>query len=291
MWLRAVGFRFLAYALTAYAAAGAFLYFRQSALMFPAPKAWAKVSPASCDLQFEDLQIPVTSASHVHAWWMPAGVRSEKVILAFHGNGYVLEDMVGEELIALHESDANVLVIDYRGYGLSTHINPDELSILQDARAALEFLLRKRNVPVRNVFVLGRSIGSGPATQLAYETKGLGGLILESPFSSIDAVTTNFWLFRLYPVRLLLRTHFDNLSKIDAIRTPLLVVAGTADTLTPVGMARAIFAKARPPKELYLVKGADHNNLLSLGGNPLKVVLRNFVQQTDHLERTLSEVL
>ena len=58
---------------------------------------------------------------------------------------------------------------------------------------------------------------------------------------------------------------------------PLLIVSGTADTLTPNWMAERLFAKANQPKQLYLVPKAGHNDLLSLGGNELTQVLRKFV--------------
>jgi uncharacterized protein len=122
----------------------------------------------------------------MHAWWIPAAKPSSKVILVFHGNGYVLEEMVGDETSSLNEIGANLLLVDYRGYGSSTPISPNERTVDEDAEAALNYLLRDRRIPVGAVFVLGRSIGSGPATYLAVNHRGLGGLILESPFSSID---------------------------------------------------------------------------------------------------------
>ena len=78
----------------------------------------------------------------------------------------------------------------------------------------------------------------------------------------------------------MLRTHFDNLSRIALVRTPLLIVSGTADTLTPVWMAEKLFARARQPKQLYLVQNAGHNDLVDVGANPLTQLLRKFVQET-----------
>jgi fermentation-respiration switch protein FrsA (DUF1100 family) len=63
-----------------------------------------------------------------------------------------------------------------------------------------------------------------------------------------------------------LRTHFDNLTKIRSVTAPLLIVSGTADTLTPQWMTEKIFAQARQPKQLYFVPGAGHNDLLQSGG-------------------------
>ena len=204
---------------------------------------------------------------------------SSKVILAFHGNGYVLEEMVGDEAVYLHEIGANLVLVDYRGYGLSSRVRPNESTVDEDAEATLNYLLRTRGIPIANIFVLGRSIGSGPATHLALGNRRLGGLILESPFSSIDDAAAASWYFRIYPLGIMLRTHFDNLSKISVVRVPLLIVAGTADTLTPTWMAKKIFAEANQPKQLCLVRGAGHDDLLTKGGDVLMQVLQRFVRE------------
>lgn len=177
-----------------------------------------------------------SSAVRGSANWIPAA--STQVVLVFHGNGYVMEEMVGDELGCLREIGASLLLNDYRGYG-----GPDETTVNEDAEAALNYLLRDRRIARSDVIVLGRSIGSGPATQLARNHAGLGGLILESPFSSIDDVS------------------------------------GTADTLTPKWMAEKIFAQAHQPKQLYLVEGAGHDDLLMTGGRSLTQLLQKFVRE------------
>ncbi len=59
---------------------------------------------------------------------------------------------------------------------------------------------------------------------------------------------------------------------------PLLIVSGTEDALTPLWMAEKIFARARQPKKLYVVPGAGHVDLLTIGSDALTQVLRKFVQ-------------
>jgi alpha-beta hydrolase superfamily lysophospholipase len=262
-------------AIGAYVAVGLLLYLEQGDLLFPAPKEYEKATPRDAQLPFEDLHIAVNQTDFIHAWWIPAP--SDRAILMFHGNGQVLEQMATSEAQALHQIGANLLLIDYRGYGGSTHVAPDESSICDDARAALAYLRSQRGFPMERIYVLGRSIGSGPATQLAVDNPGLGGLILESPFSSIYDAAREIPVARFYPVRWLLRTRFDNLSKIGFVHAPLIVVSGTADTLTPVWMAERIFARANQPKQLRLVPGAGHDDLLPVGGQGLTDVLRNFV--------------
>jgi fermentation-respiration switch protein FrsA (DUF1100 family) len=278
-WVRSVAIRLVVYPLLMYLTAGAFFYFQQDKLLFPAPKSSGNAVLPKGGRRIEDLSIKVNATDHLHAFWIPDVTASGKVGLVFHGNGYALEDMVGDEAVDLEKIGANLLLIDYRGYGASTPIAPCEATVNEDADAALAYLLRDRLVPVGNVFVLGRSIGSGPATYLASKTPGLFGLILESPFSSIEDAASGIWYFSIYPTRLMLRTHFDNLSRIRSVRSRLLITSGEEDTLAPVWMAKKIFAEARQPKQLYLVPKAGHNDLLAVGGDGLMQVLREFVHQ------------
>jgi fermentation-respiration switch protein FrsA (DUF1100 family) len=273
--LKSVAVRIPAYYLTICAG----LYFMQHKLLFPSPATFPRTTPAVKGLPFEDLRIPVGGGERLHAWWIPAAATSRQVVLVFHGNGYVMEEMVGDELASLHEIGANLMLTDYRGYGLSSDLRPNETTLNEDAEAALGYLLRERHIPIGDVIVLGRSIGSGPATQLARNHSGLGGLILESPFTSIDDAAARIWYYRIFPIALLLRSHFDNLSKIVSVGSPLLIVSGTADTLTPKWMAEKIFANAHQPKQLYMVQGAGHDDLLFTGGSALIQVLRKFVRE------------
>src|ERR1700733_14460784 len=170
----------------------------QGRILFPAPKFFEKTTPAISGLPFEDLQIPVNARDHLHAWWIPSAMPSAKVLLVFHGNGYVLDDMARDEAAGLHKLGANLLLVDYRGYGSSSPIVPDESTVDEDAEAALNYLRRERGIPLDQVFVLGRSIGSGPATYLAARYPGLGGLILASPFTSIDDAARAIWFLRIF---------------------------------------------------------------------------------------------
>ncbi len=280
-WVHGFLIRLLLYPALAYLVLGAGLYLQQDRLLFPAPAHYQKADPHDRHIDFEDLRIAVGKASYLHGWWIPS-VRADgprRAVLVFHGNGYVIEEMVWSDLTELRALGADLLLVDYRGYGSSTPIRPREATVQEDARAALRYLLVNRHMPLCDVFVLGRSIGSGPATDLAEQNPGIAGLILESPFTSIDDAAARVPAIRIFPVGLLLRSHFDNLSKIGSVRTRLLIVSGTDDTLTPVWMARKIFERARGPKQLYLVPGAGHDDLLTIGGDTLTGALRTFIRR------------
>jgi len=230
-------------------------------------------------IAFEDLHIPVNGSEQVHAWWIPASPPSEKMLLMFHGNGYVLEQAAGSvgEVKSLHHLGPNLLLVDYRGYGSSSPGTPNETRVYEDARAALAYLINQRHVSIHEVIFMGRSIGTGPATQLAVEHPDAGGLILESPFTSVPEAARAIWYLRAFPLSLFVHNRFDNLSKIGSVHVPVFITVGAEDTLTPPEMGKALFQHANQPKELYLVPGADHNGIVGIGGQQLENQISGFI--------------
>jgi fermentation-respiration switch protein FrsA (DUF1100 family) len=256
-------------------------YFAQDSLVFPAPKHYAVHTPAEANIGFEDLHIPVDHAGQIHAWYIPAATSSDKVLLYFHGNGYCIEQTavppIGE-VISLHKTGANVLMADYRGYGASSTGTAKETRVYEDGRAALNYLTQVRNVPIHNIILAGRSIGTGVATELAKENPDVGGLILVSPFTSTTAIANSVWYLRMLPMAILGHNQFDNLSKIGDVHVPLFIAVGDHDTLTPPSMAQALMETANEPKRLYIVPGPDHNGMFQVGQAELVGQISEFTQ-------------
>jgi uncharacterized protein len=265
----------------AYVGLGALFYFRQDQMTFPAPSRFTDATPANVGIAFEDLHIPVVGSEQLHAWWIPAAQPSDKVLLMFHGNGYVLQQMVGPggELLPLHRLGPNLLLVDYRGYGSSSPGTPNETRVYEDARAALSYLLTQRQVRIHNVIFVGRSIGTGPATQLALEHPDAGGLMLVSAFTSVPDAAKAIWYLRAFPLSLFIHNRFDNLSKIGSVRLFVFLTVGTDDTLTPPAMTIALYQHANYPKRLYLVPGADHNGIVTQGGQELEYQMTGFLNR------------
>lgn len=261
-----------------YAAACAYFYFEQDQMTFPAPTKYSPATPTNVGIPFEDLHIAVNQSEQIHAWWIPASAVSNKVLLVFHGNGYVLEQTVAGELIPLRSLGTNLLLVDYRGYGSSSDRTPNEKRVREDARAAFSYLIAQRKVPSRAIIFLGRSIGTGPATEMAKEHPDAGGLILISPFTSTIDIAKTIWYLRLFPLSLLSHNQFDNLSKMASIHIPLFLAVGDSDRLTPPAMTRALFERANAPKRLYISPGADHDDMMSTEVNALEAQISAFIQ-------------
>jgi len=156
----------------------------------------------------------------------------------------------------------SVLAVDYRGFGESTDIAPTEKTSYEDAEAAWDYLAKL--APGRRHFIVGHSLGGAIATELALRRPDAAGLVLEATFTSVsDMVKQSPWGF--LPVGLILTQRFDALSKIGAVRMPVLVVHGARDTIVPVAMGERLYAAAPGPKRFIRVEGGGHHNLSGAG--------------------------
>lgn len=70
---------------------------------------------------------------------------------------------------------------------------------------------------------------------------------------------------------------FDNAAKMGRVKMPVLLIAGTEDTLAPPRMAQVLLERASGAKTLRIVDGAGHNDLLSVGGDSVVSWIREFV--------------
>ena len=125
-------------------------------------------------------------SDYVPCLFLPAlNSRSRQLILYFHANG---EDLGSSYSMCDHLRTAlelNVLAMEYPSYGVyKDDEGPSEDKILKDAELVYNFIMDVAKVDERSIFVMGRSLGSGPATHLAAKLNP-GALLLMSPYTSI----------------------------------------------------------------------------------------------------------
>jgi len=218
-------------------------------------------TPADVGLAFDDVWLTARDGVLLHAWFLPAPTnappaRSRLAVLMAHGNGGNISHRLGMYAL-LHGLGVNVLAFDYRGYGRSGG-RPGEEGTYRDAEAALAWLEGERGLARTNVIALGESLGGGVAAELARRRPGLGGLVLQSSFTSIPDVGAERYPFLL--PRLLATIRYDTRTKLTDLALPVLILHGRGDTLIGFHHAEANFAAARGPKLLREVVG-DHNNV------------------------------
>jgi fermentation-respiration switch protein FrsA (DUF1100 family) len=195
----------------------------------------------------------------LRSWWLPPR-EGRPVIAYFHGNG----GNIGHRAIRVRrfaEAGLGLLMLEYRGYGGNPG-RPSEAGLFADARAALAFLDRA-GIPAGQVVLWGESLGSGVAVAMASE-QPVGAVVLEASYTRLEDVAAMH--YPAWLVRLALRDRFDSLSRIAAVKAPLLVLHGEQDTIIPVALGRALFAAANEPKEGWFAPQGGHNDLREHGG-------------------------
>ena len=219
-------------------------------------------TPADRGLAFDELEFQTREGEHIHAWWIAHKRRVRGHVLFCHGNaGNIGDRVLDAELLA--RAGFDVLLFDYRGYGLSTG-RPDELGTYRDARTARAALRRQAGVDRDRVFYLGESLGGAVALELALEHPPRG-LILQSTFTSVCDVARVLPGTRFIPPALI-PDAYPSLRRIRRLSAPLLVLHGEHDDLVPLDQGQALFEAASEPKRIRVFKGVGHNDLTDRAG-------------------------
>ena len=194
---------------------------------------------------------------------------ADHTILFSHGNA---EDigLIEPLILKLHDSGFAVLVYDYDGYGTSEG-TPSENATYSDIDAAYRYLTETRKIDAGTIIVHGRSVGGGPAVDLA-SREPVGGLILESTFTSASRVLAKI---RIFPF-----DKFENINKIAGVKCPVLVIHGKKDRTIAFSHGEALFASASEPKFSLWVDNAGHNDLFAVARETYLKTIRDFA---DHL--------
>jgi pimeloyl-ACP methyl ester carboxylesterase len=211
--------------------------------------------PAGCEAH--DFYLPTPSGTRVHARWYPCPGADRAVLVCHSRAGNLSVAVAPGDLHRWHrEVGASVLVFDYPGYGRSEG-RPSETGCYAAAEAAYEWLTHAQDIDPGRILILGRSLGTAVAVDLA-SRRPHQALVLISPFTSLPDV--GHALCPFLPTRTLMRNRFNSLAKIPRCEAPLLVFHGARDRLVPCALGKRLFAAAHCPKRFVRVSGAGHNN-------------------------------
>mmetsp|Transcript_54919 Transcript_54919/g.128414 ORF Transcript_54919/g.128414 Transcript_54919/m.128414 type:complete len:670 (+) Transcript_54919:363-2372(+) len=180
-------------------------------------------------------------------------------IMYLHGNA---EDLgLSHDLLKAFRDFLNVHVlgVEYPGYG-PVPGNPCEGGVNRHTRAAFNFLTQKLRIPPQRIIVFGRSIGTGPATNLvsilSKSRKAAAALVLQSPYRSIKTLAKEL----VGAIANVIMDRFDNEADIVNCHSPTLIIHGRQDELIPVRHASVLYEKCpAEAKCLEIIEGVDHN--------------------------------
>ncbi|MEI4506731.1 alpha/beta hydrolase [Sphingopyxis sp. CCNWLW253] len=224
--------------------AAALLYTQQRRLIFPAPAHYPQAADG-----FRFVHTRTDDGLRLSAFYRPA-LPGKKTLLFFHGNG---DNMLGaiEATRGPAAAGHGLMLVEYRGYGGNSG-SPGEAGFYRDGAAAMRWLAGV-GIDSRRIVVVGNSVGSGPATEMALRYD-VAALMLVSGFSDLPSVVKS--QVPLVP-RWLVRDRFDNAAKLARVKAPVHLMHGDADTLVkPDNLER--LARARPDATVVRVAGVGH---------------------------------
>jgi pimeloyl-ACP methyl ester carboxylesterase len=203
--------------------------------------------------------------------------RSRPALLLFHGNGEVAGDYDGI-VPAYHAIGVNLAVADYRGYGASDG-TPSFASLIADAHPVLSSfhaLLDADGFSAAR-FVMGRSLGSLPAAELAATAhERLAGLVIESGAPDLKRLPRRVGISD--PDAELAALIEGHGARLASIGMPVLQIHGEWDEIIPLRYALAFHEQLNTgEKELLTIHGAGHNDIWWVGGEQYFEAVARFI--------------
>ncbi|XP_054277023.1 protein ABHD13 [Macrosteles quadrilineatus] len=268
---------FLALSLLGFAITGIFYHMQDALLYHPGDTFQNRLfvhTPTLLSLPYENIFIRSIDGTLIHMYFIrqPEDKASHVPTIVFlHGNagnvGHRLRNASG----LYHNLHCNILMLEYRGYGLSKG-SPSEQGLCMDARAAIDFLSTRSDVNHKMVVVFGRSLGGAVAIDLVarpeYSAR-IWCVVLENTFTSIPdmAYTLIHSKFIKHLPLWIFKNKFMSKRKVPHVQIPVLFISGQADTLVPPAMMRELHKLCPSPhKQLVSVEAGTHNDTWACPG-------------------------
>lgn len=150
-----------------------------------------------------------------------------------------------------------VLAMNYRGYG-NSHGDPAETQLVDDGCLLFDWLAARGHVDASRIALVGRSLGSGVAVQVAKE-RPAHSLVLITPYDSILAIAKR--RFRAMPIEYMLRHRFESIKYAPALKAPTFVLRAAQDDIIPHSHTDLLVAKISQLRGDEIVPGSDHLNI------------------------------
>mmetsp|Transcript_54235 Transcript_54235/g.100241 ORF Transcript_54235/g.100241 Transcript_54235/m.100241 type:complete len:266 (-) Transcript_54235:68-865(-) len=238
----------------------------------------AAVQSVKNDIAFPDIGDEVAESKHVESrpdfrwlrtasgnriaavhWLLPGATRT---ILFSHGNGELLAqflDSDGHWLRQLSTAcNANVLVYDYCGFGISQG-NKSEAACYESIDAAYSYLtqMARPPVPASRLLVLGSSLGTAVSVDFVSRHPEIRGLVLLSPLESgvrtLPHCNPVVMSHLLYPF-----DAFKNYEKMPMVQCPVLICHGTDDDIISIDNGYRLQEACVQKVEPLWIAGGDH---------------------------------
>lgn len=253
--LLAIAFFYLAAMIAIYFAQALFIYAPQM------PTRDLVATPTDINLKYEDLTLTTADNESINAWYIPtqntATKPNTKTVLFFHGNAGNISHRL-ETIKIYNQLGFNLLIFDYRGFGISTG-KPSEQGTYLDADTVWQYLINEKNLSAKDIIIAGRSLGGGVASELAMKVQP-AMLILESTFTSMPEVSAEHYPFM--PTGIIVKHRYETNKKLKQVHCPIVFAHSINDEVIPYEQSQRNFATANDPKQFIELRGGHGSGFL-----------------------------
>ncbi len=195
-------------------------------ILHPTQSAAVPATIAGTSVQLLRFGTDESATPQLTGWSIPAapGARYAGTTILFlpPGNGSLVD--ATPTLALLHDLGVTLFAIDYRGYGQSAAIHPNQVRMTQDADTAFRYLTTSRAVPEHQIVPFGSGVAASLATHLAAEHPGIPAVILDAPGPDPLNFVLNDPRTHFLPVRALLHDRFPLAGPLATLKTPKLLL-------------------------------------------------------------------
>ncbi len=221
---------------------------------------------------YDDLRISTPDGETLAAYFVRATDRrktTKTTMLMFHGNAGNIGHRLPIARMLERHTDCDVLMLEYRGYGLSTG-TPDENGLNIDAQAGLDWIRKNEETKKSNIVIYGQSLGGAVAISLVTKNIGTGdiaGLILENTFLSIRKMIPNVFPPAKY-LAPLCHQRWASEEMIPLIKDiPVLFISGLKDEIVPPSHMKELFSLCRVNTKIWKeFSTGSHNETVAEAG-------------------------
>lgn len=269
------------------------IFFSSCTHLFFQPDRFLYAPPEKLNLKYENIFFESPDQVRLHAWFFPSPVKTKekKLILLFHGNAQNLSSHY-LSVSWMIQYGFDVLVWDYRGYGLSQG-EPENKGVYLDSLTALDYATEKfKKDQYKKFFAIGQSLGGNILLKAISDFPNrwpIDMLTIDSSFASYQSMAKDrlqtVWFF--YPFSylspLLVSDNYAPLKNLSNVKTPVLVMHSEHDKVVPSKFGKEIFnSLGSSKKEYWKIENAHHIGTL---GNGKKETEEKFLKYLDQLSR------
>ena len=214
------------------------------------PDQRVRLTPDKLGLDYLNVRLTTDDGTRLHAWHLLPKVAPKGIILVLHGNAENISTHIHSVAWLVREG-YELLLLDYRGYGLSEG-RPSLPRIFRDIDTAADWIDQRSELKHIPVYWLGQSIGASISAYYLADSgrQNIQAVILDSPFASYRRIGrekfSEFWLTWLfqYPLSWLIDNRYSPEKKaLQWPSIPVLLYTSSTDQVIPSHHTKELYQR------------------------------------------------